>query len=80
LKCVDEKGYAHKSKMSRRASSVIHDDGDFLRCINALSIVHTDEDHDISALKSDKLKHQLYATTGELERPLRNTPSKHLHI
>jgi hypothetical protein len=51
--CVDEEGYSRKFKKPRRASSVTHDDGEFLRYIDALSIRHTDEDHDISALKSD---------------------------
>jgi hypothetical protein len=58
-KCIDEQGYARKFKASRQASRVIHDDGVFIRCINALSITPTTEEREInsiSALKSDKYK------------------------
>jgi hypothetical protein len=40
-KCIDEEGYARTFKASRRASSVIHDDCEFIRFINALSITPT---------------------------------------
>jgi hypothetical protein len=58
-KCIDEVGYARKFKVSRLASSVIHDDGEFIRCINALSITPTTEVREINsilALKSDNYK------------------------
>jgi hypothetical protein len=55
-KCVDEEVYGSKCKESRKASSVINDNGKFLRCINTLSITYTDEYNNISALKSDKFK------------------------
>jgi hypothetical protein len=53
---VDEQRYARKFNTSRRASSMIHDDGEFLRCINALSIMPTNKEQDISAMKSDKFR------------------------
>jgi hypothetical protein len=48
-----------QANASRRALSVIHNDGEFMRCINALSITPTTEEREIdsiSALKSDKYK------------------------
>jgi transposase InsO family protein len=58
-KCIDDEGYARKFKPSRQTSSVLHDEGEFIRCINALSITPTLEQcrsESISALNSDKYK------------------------
>jgi hypothetical protein len=58
-KFIDDEGYARKFKASRQALSIIHDDGEFIRCITALSITLTTEEREInsiSALKSDDYK------------------------
>jgi hypothetical protein len=58
-KCIDEEDCARMFKALRRASSIIHDDGEFIRCINALSITPNTEERElnsISALQSDKYK------------------------
>jgi hypothetical protein len=56
-KCVDKEGYAHKFRGARCSSSIIHDDGEFIRCINTLAILQTGEVREtISGVKSDKFK------------------------
>jgi hypothetical protein len=58
MKCVDIEGYARIFRVTRRPSNMIHDDGEFIRCINALTIYPTDDEseiynaYNISALKS----------------------------
>jgi hypothetical protein len=54
-KCLDKKGYARKLKGTRRTSSIIHDDGEFIRCINALAISQDDK-QSVSGINSEKFK------------------------
>jgi hypothetical protein len=62
MKRVDKEGYARKFKGTRRASSVIDDDGEFIRCINALTVSPTEERsknydaYNISEVKTDNFK------------------------
>jgi hypothetical protein len=56
-KCVDEEGYARKFKGTRQTSSIIYDDGEFIRCINELTISKPDEVREtVSGINSDKFK------------------------
>jgi hypothetical protein len=55
-KCVDEEGYARKFKATRRTSSLVHDDGGFIRSINALTISQDDIRETVSAINSEKFK------------------------
>jgi hypothetical protein len=49
-KCVDEEGYAPKFKGTRVTSSVVHDDGEFIRSINALTISHDEIRETVSGI------------------------------
>jgi hypothetical protein len=42
-KCVEEEGYARKFKGAGRTSSIFHDNGAFIRCINTLAILQADK-------------------------------------
>jgi hypothetical protein len=55
-KCLDEEGNARKFKGTRRTSSVVHDDGEFIRSINALTISHDEIRETVSGINSEKFK------------------------
>jgi hypothetical protein len=55
-KCVDEEGYARKFKGTRTTSSVVHDDGEFIRSINELTLSHGSIKETVSGINSEKFK------------------------
>jgi hypothetical protein len=59
-KCVYEEGYARKFKGTRATSSVVHDDGEFIRSINALTISHDSIRETASGINSERFKLNAY--------------------
>jgi hypothetical protein len=55
-KCVDEEGYVRRFKGTRATSSVVHDDGEFIRSINELTISHDSIRETVSGINSEKFK------------------------
>jgi hypothetical protein len=55
-KCVDEEGYARKFKGTRTIYSVVHDDGEFIRSVNALTMSHDSIKETVSGINSEKFK------------------------
>jgi hypothetical protein len=55
-KCLDEKGFARKFNGTRATSSVVHDDGELIRSVNAITISHDSIRETGSGINSEKFK------------------------
>jgi hypothetical protein len=55
-KCVDEDGYAGRFKGTSSTSSVVHDNGELIRSINALTMSHAPIKETVSGINSEKFK------------------------